>query len=332
MRANREAFERRRIVPRVLRDVSVRDTSVELFGRRLESPLLLCPIGVLEMAHADADLAVARAAAAERVPMIFSNQASVSMEACAKVMGDAPRWFQLYWNTSNDVVASFVARAEAAGCEAIVLTLDTTLLAWRPRDLDLGYLPVPAGQGDRPVHQRPRFHRREHRRRAARIHREAEPRCAAHVLGAVARVSGSHARQPALAAAAGGGTALLDDVLATVAQLGRPRLPTRADAAADPAQGRPPPGRRSARARARHGRNRRLQPRRPSGGRCDRNARRAPRDRGRGRRPRARAARQRDPRRSRHLQGAGARRDGGLPRPARTSTGSRRAARRASAR
>ena len=71
MDANRAAFERRRIVPRMLRDVSARDTSVELFSRRLESPFLLAPIGVLEVAHRDADLAVARAAAAERVPMIF---------------------------------------------------------------------------------------------------------------------------------------------------------------------------------------------------------------------------------------------------------------------
>jgi lactate 2-monooxygenase len=147
MRANREAFERRRIVPRVLRDVSSRDTGVELFGRRLDSPLLLCPIGVLEMAHHDADLAVARAAAGEGVPMIFSTQASVPMETCAAAMGDAPRWFQLYWNASDDVMASFVRRAEAGGCEAIVLTVDTTLFAWRTRDLDLAWVPFPRGRG-----------------------------------------------------------------------------------------------------------------------------------------------------------------------------------------
>jgi lactate 2-monooxygenase len=147
MRANREAFERRRIVPRVLRDVSRRDTSVELFGRRLDSPLLLCPIGVLEMAHRDADLAVARAAAGEGVPLIFSTQASVPMETCAAAMGDSPRWFQLYWNASDDVMASFVRRAEACGCEAIVLTVDTTLFAWRMRDLDLAWVPFPRGRG-----------------------------------------------------------------------------------------------------------------------------------------------------------------------------------------
>lgn len=147
MAANREAFERWRIVPRVLRDVAERDSSITLFGQRLPSPMLLAPIGVLEMAHRDADLAVARAAAAEGVPMIFSSQASVPMEQCAAAMGDAPRWFQLYWSRSDDLVRSFVRRAESCGCSAIVLTLDTTLLGWRPRDLDLGYLPFLHGKG-----------------------------------------------------------------------------------------------------------------------------------------------------------------------------------------
>jgi L-lactate dehydrogenase (cytochrome) len=144
---NRAAFDRMRIVPRVFRDVSARDTSVSLFGRTLPTPLLLAPIGVLELVHPEADLAVAQAAAAEGVPMIFSNQASVSMETCAAVMGDSPRWFQLYWCVSNDLVASFVRRAEAAGCDAIVATLDTTLFGWRPRDLELGYLPFIEGKG-----------------------------------------------------------------------------------------------------------------------------------------------------------------------------------------
>lgn len=147
MDANRAAFDRWRIVPRVLRDVGKRDLSIELFGRRLPSPLLLSPIGVLEMVHREADLAVARAAAACGVPFIFSNQASVPMEACAAAMGSAPRWFQLYWSRSDELVASLVRRAEACGCEAIVLTLDTTMLGWRPRDLDLGSLPFLRGQG-----------------------------------------------------------------------------------------------------------------------------------------------------------------------------------------
>ena len=145
--ANRAAFERWRIVPRVLRDVSDRDTSVELVGRRLPSPFLLGPIGVLELAHCESDLAVARAAAETGIPMVFSNQASVPMERCVEVMGSGPRWFQLYWSTSNDLVASFVRRAEACGCEAIVVTLDTTILGWRSRDLDLAYLPFLRGKG-----------------------------------------------------------------------------------------------------------------------------------------------------------------------------------------
>ena len=147
MRANRAGFERWRIVPRMLRDVSRRDTSVELFGATLPSPLLLCPIGVLEMAHRDADVAVARAAAAEGVPMIFSNQASRPMEECAAAMGESPRWFQLYWSTSNELVESLVSRAEKSGCSAIVLTLDTTMLGWRVRDLDLASLPFLRGKG-----------------------------------------------------------------------------------------------------------------------------------------------------------------------------------------
>src|SRR2546426_6899437 len=112
MRANREAFDRWRIVPRMLRDVSGGDISVELSGRRLPGPFLIAPLGVLEMAHRRADLAVAEAAAAEGVPMIFSNQASVSMERCAEAMGESPRWFQLYPATSNELVESFVSRAE----------------------------------------------------------------------------------------------------------------------------------------------------------------------------------------------------------------------------
>ena len=147
MSANRRAFERWRIVPRVLRNVEHRDARVTLFGHELPAPLLTAPIGVLELAHRDADLAVARAAGGEGVPMIFSNQASVAMETCAAAMGSTPRFFQLYWSRSDDLVASFVRRAEACGCSGIVLTLDTTMLGWRPRDLDLAYMPFMRGMG-----------------------------------------------------------------------------------------------------------------------------------------------------------------------------------------
>ncbi len=147
VRADRAAFDRWRLVPRMLRDVSVRDISVELFGHTLPVPMLLAPIGALGIVHRDADVAVARAAAEHGIPMIFSNQASAPMEQCAAVMGDTPRWFQLYWSTSDELVASLVGRAEAAGCSAIVVTLDTTMLGWRPRDLDRGYLPFALGDG-----------------------------------------------------------------------------------------------------------------------------------------------------------------------------------------
>ena len=147
IRANREAFERWQIVPRALRDVSTRDLSVELYGDVLPAPVLLAPIGVLELAHPGADVAVARAAAAEGIPLIISSQASKPMEACAEVMGDRPRWFQLYWGTSDDLAASFIRRAEAIGCRALVLTVDTRIAGWRTRDLDNAYLPFLRGQG-----------------------------------------------------------------------------------------------------------------------------------------------------------------------------------------
>lgn len=147
MHDNVAAFQSVKIVPRMLRDVSVRDMSVSLFGTPLPSPFLLSPIGVLELVHDQADIAVARAASKFGVPYIFSNQASRQMESCAAVMGNSPRWFQLYWSKSNSLVQSFVERAEKCGCSSIVVTLDTTMLGWRTRDLELGYLPFLEGKG-----------------------------------------------------------------------------------------------------------------------------------------------------------------------------------------
>jgi lactate 2-monooxygenase len=145
--ANRTAFDSWRIVPRMLRDVGERDTSVELFGRRFPNPFLLAPIGVLELAHREADIAVARAARDTGTPMILSNQASQPMEQVTRELGATPRWSQLYWSKSDELVESLVGRAERCGCEAIVVTLDTTMLGWRTRDLDLAYLPFLRGKG-----------------------------------------------------------------------------------------------------------------------------------------------------------------------------------------
>jgi lactate 2-monooxygenase len=145
--ANRAAFDRWRIVPRMLRDVERRDTSAELFGQRLPSPFLLAPVGVLELAHPEADCAVARAARDTGTAMVFSNQASKPMEGLARILEDSPHWFRLYWSRSDALVESLAARAERCGCGAIVVTLDTTMLGWRSRDLDGAYLPFLHGKG-----------------------------------------------------------------------------------------------------------------------------------------------------------------------------------------
>ena len=147
MRANREAFERRRLRPRMLTGNHERDASVDVLGTPSPVPFFLAPIGVLSIAHPDGELAAARAAAALRIPFTLSSAASHSIEEIAEVMGDAPRWFQLYWVNNREICSSFVNRAEAAGYAAIVVTLDTLTLGWRPRDLGNAYLPFLSGQG-----------------------------------------------------------------------------------------------------------------------------------------------------------------------------------------
>ncbi len=146
-RANRDAFRRHRIVPRMLRDVHERDLSVEVLGRALPAPLALAPVGVLSILHPDAESAAARAAAAHAVPFVLSSASSTPMEQVAEEMGEAERWFQLYWPKDVEVARSFLDRARAAGYTALVVTLDTPLLSWRPRDLDQAYLPFLHGVG-----------------------------------------------------------------------------------------------------------------------------------------------------------------------------------------
>ena len=146
-RANVAAFDRWQVVPRMLVDTTARDTGVEIFGRRHESPLLVAPIGVLSMAHDAADRGVAEGAREQHVTQIISTQASVPMEEIAQTLRGSGHWYQLYWSSDDDLVASLVARAEACGSEAIVVTLDTAYLGWRPRDLDLGHLPFARGEG-----------------------------------------------------------------------------------------------------------------------------------------------------------------------------------------
>lgn len=150
VRANCEAFYRRRIVPRMLRDVSQRDLSVELFGVQLPAPVILGPVGVQGILHAEGELASARAAAGLGLPFTLSTAASRPMEEVAQAAesaGNGVRWFQLYWGKNPELTASMLQRAERAGYKALVVTLDTSMLAWRERDLQHAYLPFILGQG-----------------------------------------------------------------------------------------------------------------------------------------------------------------------------------------
>lgn len=147
MRANREAFYRWRIVPRMLRNVSERDMSVELLGAKLPAPVILAPVGVQGIMHADAELATARAAASLGLPFVLSTVCSRTMEQIADAAGTGQRWFQLYWGKNPELTASMLARAERAGYSALVVTLDTSMLGWRERDLERGYLPFLFAEG-----------------------------------------------------------------------------------------------------------------------------------------------------------------------------------------
>jgi lactate 2-monooxygenase len=157
MRANREAFARRRIVPRMLRDVSSRDLSTTVLATEMPVPLMLAPIGVQKVLHTDGELATARAAAAVGVPMIASTASHFSLEEIAAAGGEAPRWFQLYWPNDPELARSFVERAEAAGYGAIVLTVDTFVPGWKPRDLQQAWLPFLNGMGVANYFQDPVF-------------------------------------------------------------------------------------------------------------------------------------------------------------------------------
>ncbi|OZC79655.1 alpha-hydroxy-acid oxidizing enzyme [Rhodococcus sp. 06-462-5] len=146
-RANRAAFDRWAIAPRMLRSSAARNHACTVLGTDMPAPLLIAPVGIQTLAHPDGELATVRAAAELGVPYIHSTQASHSFEQIAEAGGDAPRWYQLYWPTDESVLLSFLQRAKDSGFSALVLTLDTTLLGWRPADLDRGYLPFLANLG-----------------------------------------------------------------------------------------------------------------------------------------------------------------------------------------
>lgn len=147
VRANRAAFDRLRLVPRMLRDVAERRLEREVLGTRLAAPVLLAPIGVQSILDRDGELATARAAAGTGTAMVASTASSYRLEEVSEALGQAPRWFQLYWPRDPELAASLLGRAAAAGFSVLVVTLDTWLLAWRPRDLAAAYLPFLSGVG-----------------------------------------------------------------------------------------------------------------------------------------------------------------------------------------
>lgn len=144
---NKSAFNHYQIIPRMMGDVSQRNIAIELFGMPLPTPVLLAPVGVLSIAHPEAEVAVARAAKNLRVPQIVSTVSSKTIEEIGEVLGDHPHWFQLYWGRNNDFTRSIISRAEKAGYSAIVVTLDTRLFAWRERDIKNAYLPFLYNEG-----------------------------------------------------------------------------------------------------------------------------------------------------------------------------------------
>ncbi|WP_166244487.1 alpha-hydroxy-acid oxidizing protein [Paenibacillus turpanensis] len=147
MRANREAFYRYRLTPRICCDITDRDISVILFGQKVPVPFLLAPVGVNTIFHTEGELAACKAAASCGVPYVLSNVSSKSMEDVAEAMGDSLRWFQLYPPKNHELTVSFLQRAEKAGFSAIVVTVDSTMLGWRETDLTNAYLPFLTGHG-----------------------------------------------------------------------------------------------------------------------------------------------------------------------------------------
>ena len=147
-RGNVTAFDRWALVPRMLRATAERDLSIELFGRRLESPLMMAPVGVVGLCTPDqhGDVHTAEVSAATGVPMIGSTLMSDPLEEVVPHTGDVPSWFQLYTPKNRDLAQSLVSRAERAGYEAIVVTLDTWVPGWRPRDLATGNFPQLRGK------------------------------------------------------------------------------------------------------------------------------------------------------------------------------------------
>jgi lactate 2-monooxygenase len=159
-RANAAAFRRWKVKRRRSPKPAKVDLSTNILGTRMPAPVLFAPIGVQTLAHPEGDLATARAANELGLTYLHSTQGAYKMEDVAEANGDGSRWYQLYWPTDDELVVSFLRRAKAAGYTHLVITLDTTLLGWRPLDLDLGYSPFLENKGIANYTSDPVFQRR----------------------------------------------------------------------------------------------------------------------------------------------------------------------------
>jgi isopentenyl-diphosphate delta-isomerase len=148
-----ETFERGqdfsawRIVPRMLRDVESRDLSTTVLGQEVPVPIALTPLGIQSLLHERAEHATAEAAADVGVPTVLSSLSSTPMEAVADALGSTPKWFQFYWSSDERIARSFLTRAEEAGYDAVVVTVDAPILGWRERLIERGYYPFLEGDG-----------------------------------------------------------------------------------------------------------------------------------------------------------------------------------------
>ncbi|WP_168588693.1 alpha-hydroxy-acid oxidizing protein [Saccharopolyspora sp. ASAGF58] len=147
VRANRAAFERWRIVPRMLRNADRRDLSTTVLGMHLPAPVLLAPVGVQSILHPESELASTRAAAELGLPSVLSSSSSRTLEEVASAGCDAPRWMQLYWSSDREICASILDRGKRAGFSALVVTVDTWARGWRPHEMDRRYYPAEQGIG-----------------------------------------------------------------------------------------------------------------------------------------------------------------------------------------
>ncbi|KAF9525889.1 oxidoreductase [Crepidotus variabilis] len=146
-RANLKAFEKWGIIPRMLVNATHRSLETTIFGVTHSCPVFIAPIGVQAIFTEHAECNPARAAKALNVPLILSTASSRTIEEVAEANGDSHRWYQLYWPRNNDVTVSLLSRAKKCGYSALVVTLDTMSLGWRPHDLETSYLPFKHGVG-----------------------------------------------------------------------------------------------------------------------------------------------------------------------------------------